>query len=199
MVNVYDFDGTIYLDNSLKEFSIFCAKKKPIILICFPIQMFFLLLFRLNITKDLSHFYLFLRLLKKSEKENLIKEFWDLNEDKVCKWYLDQKKETDIIVSASPEFLIKEISNRLGVSCIASDISIETGKNYRTCRGKDKVVMFYEKYPNTIINESYGNAKSDYYIMEEGKCGYFVKNITTTESDITLHSQKSETKNYVST
>ena len=187
MVNVYDFDGTIYLNNSLKEFSIFCAKKKPIILICLPIQMFFLLLFKLNITKDLSHFYLFLRLLKKSVKEH-----------KLCKWYLDQKRKDDIIVSASPEFLIKEIAKRLGVSCIASDISLETGKNFRTCRGKEKVTMFYENYPNAIISKSYGNAKSDYYIMEEGQYGYFVKNITTDESQITLHSQKSEAEYPVS-
>lgn len=190
MVNVYDFDGTIYVGNSLKDFACYCAKKRPIVLLCFPIQMFFLLLFKLNITKDLSYFYLFLRLLKKSDKERLIKEFWDLNERKVCKWYLDQKEETDIIVSASPEFLIKEITNRLGVSCIASDISLETGTNFRTLRGKEKVVAFREKYPDVKINKSYGNAVSDFYIMEEGQEGYFVKNISTTQSEIKIHSKK---------
>jgi phosphoserine phosphatase len=192
MVNVYDFDGTIYLENSSKEFFIFCTKKKPIVLIYLPIQIICLFLFRLHITNDLSYFYLFLRLLKKKEKEKLVKEFWDLNESKVCKWYLEQKREDDVIVSASPEFLIKEIANRLGVSCVASNISLDTGKNYKTCRGKEKVTLFYERYPHAKIDKSYGNAKSDYCIMEEGRYGYFVKNITIDEAEITLHSQKND-------
>ena len=189
--NVYDFDGTIYLNNSLKEFSIFCLKKKPILFICIPIQLISLILFKLGITDSLTYFYIFLRLLRDKEKENLIKEFWNSNEHKICKWYLDKKREDDIIVSASPEFLIKEIASRLGLRYIASDISLKNGKVIgKTCRGNEKVVRFHQEYPNITINNSYGNAESDYYIMEEGKFGYFVKNISINKSEITLHSQK---------
>lgn len=80
-------------------------------------------------------------------------------------------------MSASPEFLIKEFANRLGVSCVASQVDFKTGRYSRSsCRGIEKVVQFLEKYPEIIVEESYGNAKSDIPIIACGKKGYMVTN-----------------------
>lgn len=131
----------------------------------------------LNVTDNLSLFYVFLRSLKGDKK--YIKEFCDLQMKNICKWYLSQKETTDVIVSASPEFLIKELCDRLGVRCIASKVDYTTGKYFKkSCKGKQKLIQFKEKFPDEIIGKSYGNSKSDMYMILEGKEGYMVKNIS---------------------
>ena len=86
-------------------------------------------------------------------------------------------KPTDVIVSASPEFLIKEMADRLGVQYVASQIDFRTGK-YKNppCAGKQKVVQFRRLFPDVKIKDAYGNSKSDLYILKEAENGYMVKN-----------------------
>lgn len=91
---------------------------------------------------------------------------------------MQQKQNTDVIVSASPEFLIKEMCDRLGVSWyVASQIDFKTGKVQRSiCRGQEKVIQFREKYPDVYVDKSYGNSESDKPIIAIGEHGYMVKN-----------------------
>ena len=45
------------------------------------------------------------------------------------KWYMKQQKEDDIIISASPDFLLRPICKRLGIHSLnASNVNIYTGK-----------------------------------------------------------------------
>ena len=125
-MNVYDFDGTICFKSSPIVFWKICIKRKPIILICLPIQTVGFLLYKYGLIKDPSLFYIFTRFFKDETK--VIKEFCDTQEKNMCEWYLKQKMDDDIIVSASPEFLIKEMAKRLNVSYVASKVDFRTGK-----------------------------------------------------------------------
>ena len=184
MINVYDFDKTICFKDSTVGFWKFCIKKKPIILICLPIQFISLVLYQIGITKDMSLFYTYIKFFKGDEK--YIKEFCDIQEKNICEWYHKQKQPTDVIVSASPEFLIKELCNRLNVRYVASQVDYKIGKYTKLpCKGKQKPIQFYEKFQDEIINKSYGNAKSDIYMIKAGKEGYMVKNLSKTEVKIT--------------
>lgn len=183
MVNVYDFDETICFKDSTLGFWKYCIKKKPIILICIPLQALSIILYKLGITKDISLFYIFLKFLKEDTK--YIQEFCDIQIQNMCKWYIEQKQPTDVIVSASPEFLIKELCGRLGVRYVASQVDYKTGKYSKLpCKGKQKPIQFYEKFKNEIVNKSYGNAKSDIYMIKAGKEGYMVKNQSISEMKI---------------
>ncbi len=184
MINVYDFDETICFKDSTIGFWKFCAKKKPIILICVPIQVLAVLLYKFGITKKMSLFYIFLKFLKGNTQ--YIKDFCDIQEKNICEWYLKQKQPTDVIVSASPEFLIKELCERIGVRYVASQVDYKTGKySELPCKGKQKPIQFYKKFKNETVNKSYGNAKSDIYMIKAGKEGYMIKNLSKTEARIT--------------
>lgn len=80
-MNIYDFDGTICCKDATVEFWKFCIKKKPIILVCLPLQLFGLLLSRLYITNHISLFYSYLWFFKGDE--SIIKEFCDKHEKNI--------------------------------------------------------------------------------------------------------------------
>ncbi|MBQ8806512.1 MAG: haloacid dehalogenase-like hydrolase [Bacteroidaceae bacterium] len=175
-MNVYDFDKTICYKDSTFGFWCFCLTKKPWIILFLPLQFLALL------TRKMSWWWIYLRVM--NVNESLIKEFADKHERHICDWYLQQKQPTDVIVSASPEFIIREMATRLGVDCVASQVDMETGRYYKpSCSGKQKVVQFRAKYPDTVIQSSYGNAESDQYIMNEGTHAYLVKNYSRTDAN----------------
>ena len=177
-MNVYDFDKTIYHGDSSLHFWLYCIKRNPLILLLLPIQFLNLLLFKLKISEDKSMFFSFVRFFK---NEKIVSDFWDKHEKNLCTWYLKQNKSTDVIVSASPQFLIQEAARRLGVDCIASNISFETGKCLdKNCKGEQKVVFFRNKYPDAKVEKAYGDSETDRFIMELADEAYFVENLSVT-------------------
>ena len=71
----YDFDGTIYDGDSSVDFYIFCLIRRPYIIILWPIQALFALLYVLNFidkTKMKRVFFLYLKTIGK--KEELLKK-----------------------------------------------------------------------------------------------------------------------------
>ena len=175
MVNVYDFDGTVFVDNSLFRFWKYCLKRKPYIVICVPLQLINFITIGLHLTSDKSLFYSFVRLIPNIRK--LVSDFWDENEKDMCEWYMKQKESSDIIISASPEFLISEICKRLDIRCIASNVCPKTGKCLeKDCKGEEKVVLLRKYYPDVKVGKGYGDSKSDIYLLQCAKEGFFVKN-----------------------
>lgn len=181
-MNVYDFDKTICYKDSTFAFWCFCLKKKPWIIVFLPIQMFSLLLHRLGLTNKPNGWWMYLRFMDVNDA--MIQQFANKHEKYICEWYLQQKQSDDVIVSASADFIIQEMCKRLGVSCVASQVDIETGRySQPACHGKEKVRQFRAVYPSAIVHKSYGNAESDQYIMNEGQHAYLVKNYSRTDAD----------------
>ena len=175
MVNVYDFDGTIFVNNSLFRFWKYCFKKKPWIIICCPLQLINFAIIAMRLTDDKSLFYSFVRFFPDIKKT--VSDFWDENEHDVCEWYINQKESSDIVISASPEFLISEICNRLGINCIASLVCEKTGKCLgNDCKGEEKVIRLRECFPDIKAGKGYGDSKSDRPLLEFAEEGFFVKN-----------------------
>ena len=90
--------------------------------------------------------------------------------------YINQKKEDDVIISASPEFLLYEVCDRIGVkNLIASRVDRSTGKyTGDNCYGKEKLRRFYQKYPNEIIDEFYSDSYSDEPIAKVARESFIV-------------------------
>ena len=129
MINAYDFDGTIYDGDSSVDFYLYCLKKKPLIIIYAPIQLFGALMYLLKIkNKDYmkEKIFIFLRMLKDTKK--YVNDFWKSHKKNIKEWYLKQKKESDVIISASPEFLLKPLEKDYEFKVIATIVDSKTGK-----------------------------------------------------------------------
>lgn len=177
-MNVYDFDKTIYDGDSTIDFYLYCLRKKPKIIFCIFKQLQGVVLKKIKKidTKTMKE-YFFIFLLKLDNTEDLINSFWETHERKIKKWYLKKKKETDLVISASPNFLIKPICKRLKIrDSIATEMDIKTGKiKGKNCKGEEKVKRFYKKYPQGKILEFYSDSYSDTPLKEISKKSYLVK------------------------
>ena len=129
-MNVYDFDKTIYEGDSTIDFYLFCLKKYPQILKYFPKQILGMLKYKMksiNKTQFKEDFFSFLREIPDVKKE--VRIFWKRKKKKIKKWYIEQRKPDDVIISASPEYLLKEICDELEIKyLIASKVEEKTGK-----------------------------------------------------------------------
>lgn len=175
---LYDFDGTIYDGDSSVDFFKFCLKKDKTIYKMLPkLAIKFLAYKSKNITDTELKEYVFSFLKNFKNIDKVVKEFWETHESKIKNFYLEKKHDQDIIISASPEFLLKPICEKLKVKdLIASDVDKTTGKFKKpNNRGEAKVKEFYKKYPKAEILEMYSDSLHDKPLLDLAKKSYFVK------------------------
>ena len=123
-----------------------------------------------------TYFYKFLRLIKNIDEEVI--SFWRVHDKNIKKFYLDKRHDQDIIISASPEFLLKPIANKLKVKdLIGSRVDKHTGKTTGlNCHDVEKVRRLDEKYEDYKVIEAYSDSiKSDKPILDLAKRAYLVK------------------------
>lgn len=178
-VNVYDFDKTIYKNDSCVDFVKYTFVKHPFLLITTFFKVLptgILFLFKLRNLEQLKNKIMSF-VPRINNLEEYINSYWDKKEHLIKKWYLDQKEENDIILSANFDFIIGPICKRLGVhNYICTKFNTETGKiEGLQCRKENKIKMFKEIYPNYIMNKTYSDSKNDIPLLENGIEGYIVK------------------------
>lgn len=177
-MNVYDFDGTIYDGDSSVDFWLFCGRRNPsVFLRCLPRLLSGAALYALGrIPKERwkERFFSFLRYAPADEA--LVARFWDARFGRIKPWYLKQKEESDMIVSASPAFLLKPACARLGVRLIASEVDPATGLfSGLNCSGTEKVRRFREACPGTTVERFYTDSKKDLPMAGLAERAYFVR------------------------
>ncbi len=162
-MNVYDFDKTIYWHDCATHFYKFVLQRKPSLSQYWPKLLKDFLNFKLKrITRTQLKETLYQYVTHLDNLEELVDEFWFHHEHLIKEWYFNQKQPDDLIISASPEFLIKPICDRLGIRSIASRLNPETG-TYEglNCFGEEKVVRYKEVFNDTPIQEFYSDSLSD--------------------------------------
>lgn len=162
-MNVYDFDKTIYNGDSTVDFYIFCLKRHKKILLTVPSLLVAYLKFYVfkkgSKTQFKEKMYKFLRYCN---IDNDLKDFWQTHKCKLKKWYLEQQRDDDVIISASPEFLLSPIGKETGFDVIASRVDKSSGKySGENCYYEEKVKRFMSKYKNGHIDEFYSDHYSD--------------------------------------
>lgn len=163
-MNVYDFDKTIYAGDSTLDFTRFCYRRHPLLLRFLPGQVLAFVPYALGLidkTAFKQRFYRYYRGVKDINAE--VRLFWETHKQKIEPWYLEQKSESDVIVSASPEFLLRPICAELGVSSlIASRVDSKTGVyDGLNCYGEEKVVRFREVFGEAAVERFYSDSLSD--------------------------------------
>jgi len=177
-LNGYDFDKTIYDGDCLVDFYFYTIIRRPFMLLVLPVHFVMLLLYLVKIIprKRIKELLMFqLRFYK--NKQKLIKNFWKDYIFKIKNWYLNQKKEDDIIITASPEFLVKPVCEKLYVkNIIGTEMNMDTQKiTGKNCYGKEKVLRFQKQFPNIKLKEFYSDSLSDLPMMEASQKGILVK------------------------
>ena len=163
-MNTYDFDETIFNPDSSYAFIMYCWKKFPgKMLKTLPGVISASLVYSRDKSKakELKE-KLIAFLPELDDIDARVEEFWACHMSGIGSWYLEQKKEDDIIISASPEFLLQPIAKHLGVRLIATPMDKHSGKiNGKNCHDHEKVRRFYEQYPGAHTEEFYSDSLSD--------------------------------------
>ena len=114
-MNAYDFDDTIYAGDSSLHFFLFFLRKDPGLIKYLPTVLSILRDYHKekirfdDIIDTFGHIFEDYCVNKKLDFEKISKEFWDKNEHRIKPFYKEIQKEDDLLKTASPEFLIKEI------------------------------------------------------------------------------------------
>lgn len=178
MFNLYDFDKTIYNGDSSVDFFLYSLLKKKSIIKYIPKIMFAFLRYKMKkISKEEMKEVFFSFLKDIDDIDSHIKLFWDNYYNKIKDWYLKGNHEHDIIITASPDFLINPIGKYLKVAeVIATEVDKYNGKFLsKNCYGEEKVKRLYKNYAKIKINKAYSDSYSDMPMLKLAKNRYIVK------------------------
>ncbi len=163
-MNTYDFDKTIFYPDSSVTFVRWYMRRHPFALLCWLPRMAVIgLAYLLNlIPKEKLKENIFSFVRRIDDIDTVLKVYWDEHESWIAPWYRAQHRPDDIVISASPEFVVKPMTDRLGIELIASPMDKRTGKMYgRNCHGEEKVRRFYAAHPGAVTEAFYSDSLSD--------------------------------------
>ena len=177
-MNVYDFDNTLLRGDSTARFFAFCLRRYPRMWRDIPAQTINGLLFvaRLRRKQDFKQRMLhFLTLI--GDVDAAVDAFWRENMSRIKAWYPPRHRPDDVVISASPEFLIRPACGKLGIGCvIGSPVDKHTGHFLGpNCHGQEKVSRFHARFPGARIGEFYSDSHSDDPLAALAERAYLVK------------------------
>ena len=176
-MNTYDFDKTIFYPDSSVTFSLYCLRKFPgAVLPTAPKSLIKAAAYkfgRLSAKKLKEQLFSFLP--KIPDIDATVARFWEENRRRIAPWYLAQKAEDDLIISASPEFLLGPICRELGVRLIGTRMDKRTGHiDGENCHDREKVRRFREAYPDAKAEKFYSDSLTDQPMAEIAHRAYIV-------------------------
>lgn len=139
-MNVYDFDGTVRRGDTTRDFWKFEVRRHPKVLLDLPrfVWVYFLhLLGKRTLTEAKSAFFSFFRRIDAEKEAELFRQ---KNEGCLDTWYLAQTQKSDIIITASPVWLVSVLCRGLGVTVLGTEVDKKTGILLsENCRGEEKI------------------------------------------------------------
>ena len=162
-MNIYDFDNTIFKGDSSIKFIKYSLLRHPFIVIPSMFKSLWecikYVFHRSDFNKIKSSMFSFVRKIKN------IDEYLDIYVDKkmkyIKKFYYENQKDDDVIISATYDFIIKRFCKRLNIKYfIASKYDIKNGINIGN---------------NPIVNEAYSDSNSDLPMLKLAKTAYLVQ------------------------
>ena len=197
-MNVYDFDGTIYTGDSMCHFVRWLWRKYPRTLLNLPRTVWYGLLYKMKlVSKEWFKMNLYRMFSYVEDMDRAVAEFTDEYIAHIKPWYIQQQRYDDVVVTASPEFLVKSFCRKLGIQyCIGSKVDMYKGiLKSEICAGEMKVDRFYSRmyyskenpgdnpngYRPSTVNKFYSDRLSDEPMARIAKCAYLVKGDTITD------------------
>lgn len=180
-MNAYDFDETIYDGDSTRDFYFFCLRHYPRVMLRWPMQLWHFLRFAAGFctkTQFKEKFYSFFRHIPDMDKA--VSDFWDSHFSRIKDWYIQEKKADDVIISASPAFLLEIPCKKLGLlPPIASLVDPQTGAyTGENCYGEEKPPRFRALYPEAKVEAFFSDSLSDTPMALLAEKSYIVRGNT---------------------
>lgn len=156
-IDIYDFDKTIVPFDSGSLFCGYCFLRYPYLFLLLPVGIpvllaaFLLMLLRIIRFTDFKKIcFLFVGFIP---LDKAVKGFWDRHENQVHKWFYSRERYS-VVISASPDFLLGEIQDRLGFEkLICTKHNRKTGIIIgENCRDEEKVRRLYREFDKDSIN-----------------------------------------------
>ena len=177
-MNVFDFDKTVYDGDSTVDFFKYIAVRHPAVIFDLCRSLGRVVAYkRGRISKTEMKQSLYRAFARVPDMDKTVERFWDKRISRIEGWYLEVKREDDVIISASPEFLLAEACRRLGiVRLIASRVDMNTGKyDGENCYGEEKPRRFFERFSSDDIDSFYYDSYSDTPMAKLAKKAYIIK------------------------
>lgn len=174
-MNAYDFDGTIYRGNSSVDFILWLLRRHPRLIGYVPAMVLAAIGHAIGRTSTEDFKSAFFRPVADVDAGLEAELFWTKAIRKTSPWY--KPKKTDVVVSASPEFLLEPACRLLGIRPpIATRMDPSTGRVLgRNCKGTEKTVRFRERYPSTRLRHFFSDSESDRPMAELADRAWLVK------------------------
>jgi len=174
-MDIYDFDGTLYRGDSTADFLKWCLRRYPRIAATLPRTGVAALacfgLHAIDKTSFKNALYRFLPLIPNVETE--VARFWRTHEHNVtgpC-----QPKTGDLVISASPEFLLRNVCAHRGLELIASQVDPLTGRTLGpNCSGAEKITRLGERYPHAVVERFFSDSHNDDPLAEIAQQAFMV-------------------------
>lgn len=183
-MNVYDFDNTILRGDSTARFFAWCLLHRPGMWLDVPGQVLNGLMFVLKRREKQAFKQRMLAFLTRiGDVDAAVEAFWRENIGRVKAWYLERHRPDDVVISASPEFLIRPACEQLGIThVLGSPVDKRTGRfSGPNCHGAEKVRRFQEIWPEAQIDAFYSDSRSDAPLAALAKQAWLVKGDVLTE------------------
>lgn len=181
IMNVFDFDNTVYDGETLVDFIIYYCLHDIKIWRFIPKLLIIWLKDSLHLftveqavqayASFLEGYYVHIKTLD----EDTVK-FWNSHEKKIKPFYEKIRRDDDVFVTGTTDFIFDEIARRMNIkNYITSSVDRKTGKFTRLCFLENKVKLFREAYPNAEIENFYTDSMNDKAMMDISKNVYLVK------------------------
>lgn len=178
-MNVYDFDQTIYRGDSTVDFYFYCMRTKPLMMRSIPGTVGAFALYKTKVwnkTQFKQQMYRFLTAL--GDQELVVERFWRSHIKNIKPWYIEKtKRPDDVVISASPEFLLQPACEQLGIRhLMASRVDMRTGTyTGLNCWGEEKVRRFREVFGDVKIETFYSDSLSDTPLARIAQTAWIVR------------------------
>lgn len=162
-MNVYDFDNTILRGDSSARFFGWCLTHYPRMWLDLPGQALNGLMFILKLKPKQAFKQRMFHYFALIDMDAAITGFWRDNLPRVKAWYRQAHRDDDVVISASPECLIRPACKALGIHAVmGSPVDRHTGVySGANCHGPEKVRRFRAAYPDARIENFYSDSHSD--------------------------------------
>lgn len=176
-MNVYDFDKTICKDDTEEDFFKYEFFHRPInwLHTFYYLRADFLYRHHKIDEAEWRHrLYRTLTHIKDIDNEVLV--FWKKRKHKILDWYKRQQKEDDVIVSATPRFLLEPILIAMNIRhYIVSEFDVKTQRFIGPINaGEEKVRRFAKEYDLNEIDNFYTDSMRDIPMLLKAKNAFLI-------------------------
>ncbi|CAM3236637.1 HAD family hydrolase [Streptobacillus felis] len=183
---VYDFDKTVYGGETSTDFMRFFLKRNPKYI--FRIYKVFpsLFYYKKDLKKSKEIFFEILNQIEIDYLKKEISEFWKVNKNKIFPWVyneiINNKKNSEelILISATPEIFLEEISKELGFDKLIGTRFIKQERYFLSkidglnCKHNEKVLRLREYLPEFKILAFYSDSMSDKPLFDLSERKYYI-------------------------